>query len=273
LFAFVLFENIIKKASHDKCPACMHITETAWHILSCPSRSLWHAEMPRTLGESLTTNHTQPDIALILLQGIRGALSNHRFQMNPNNREPLFRALVNSQNKIGWHQLLKGHFSKQWTQIQDRHLLDDTDIDNEKQSGHRWLKLLTLHHIWTHLWKVWLNRNDDLHGRENDEKERKRIEQLRFSVLALCSERDLLLACGKPMFDMPIDERMNLKSGELSTWVRLVTATVKRAIADAEQHLRDTNHSITAFLAAARPDPLTTDELVNELRPVPRMRP
>jgi hypothetical protein len=66
---------------------------------------------------------------------------------------------------------------------------------------------------------------------------------------------------------------MKLKSGELCTWVRLVTATVKRAIADAEQCLRETNHSITAFLATARPDPLTTDELVNELRLVPRMRP
>jgi hypothetical protein len=223
--------------------------------------------MLRTLGESLITNHTQPDIALILLQGVRGALSNHRFQMNPNNREPLFRALVNSQNKIGWHQLLKGRFSKQWTQIQDQHLLDDIDIDNEKQSGDRWLKL-TLHHTWTHLWKVWINRNDDRHGGENDEK-----EQLRFRVLALYSKRDLLLTCDKPIFDMPIDERIKLKSGELSTWVRLVTATIKRAIADAEQHLRDTNHSITAFLAAAHPDPLTTDGLVNELRPVPRMRP
>jgi hypothetical protein len=66
---------------------------------------------------------------------------------------------------------------------------------------------------------------------------------------------------------------MKLKSGELTTWVKLVTATVKRAIADAEQCLRDTNHAITAFLAPARPDPLTTDELVNELRSVPRMRP
>jgi hypothetical protein len=69
------------------------------------------------------------------------------------------------------------------------------------------------------------------------------------------------------------NEPMKLKSGELSIWVRLVTATVKRTIADAKQQLRDTNQSITAFLAAARPDPLTTDELVNELRPVTRMRP
>jgi hypothetical protein len=36
----------IKKASHDKCPACMHITETAWHILSCPSRCSAHWANP-----------------------------------------------------------------------------------------------------------------------------------------------------------------------------------------------------------------------------------
>jgi hypothetical protein len=68
---------------------------------------------------------------------------------------------------------------------------------------------------------------------------------------------------------LPIDERMTLKSGELTTWVKLVTATIKRAIADAEQGLRDADHAITSFLAPARPDPLTTDELENELRPVP----
>ena len=92
----------IKRAAHDKCPACLHIAETDWHILSCPSRSLWRSELLRTLGDALVTNHTQLDLALILLQGIRGALANQHFQMDPNNREPLFRALVNSQNKIGW---------------------------------------------------------------------------------------------------------------------------------------------------------------------------
>jgi hypothetical protein len=63
--------------------------------------------------------------------------------------------------------------------------MDDPDIDPEKQYGDRWLKLI-LHHPWTLLWQVWLNHNDDLHGRDNDEKEPKRIETLRsFWVLAL----------------------------------------------------------------------------------------
>jgi hypothetical protein len=51
------------------------------------------------------------------------------------------------------------------------------------------------------------------------------------------------------------------------TWARLVTPTVKRALADAEQHLGDTNHTMSDFLAPARPEPLTTDELVNEPHP------
>jgi hypothetical protein len=118
-----------------------------------------------------------------------------------------------------------------------------------------------------------LLRNKDPHGHENDEKERKRIDKLCFQIHALHSKQPLLLGCDRPIFDLPIDESMKLKSGELTTWVKLVAATVKRAIADPEQCLRDTNHTITTFLTPARPDPLTTDELVNELRPVPRMPP
>jgi hypothetical protein len=53
------------------------------------------------------------------------------------------------------------------------------------------------------------------------------------------------------------------------------TPTVKRNVlaADADQHLRETNYDATSFLAHARPDPLTTNELVNELRPLSRLRP
>ena len=86
----------IKIAAYDKCPACIHLTETEWHILSCPTRSIWRNNLLRTLGETLATHNTQLDLALIMLQGIQGALANPHFQMNPKNREPIFRALVNS---------------------------------------------------------------------------------------------------------------------------------------------------------------------------------
>ncbi len=82
-----------------------------------------------------------------------------------------------------------------------------------------------------------------------------------------------MLVADRQMFELPILERMKLNSRELETWVRLVTPTVKRALSDAATNLRNTNHTIPSLLAPARPDPLTTNELVNELRPVSRLRP
>ena len=58
------------RAESDKCPVCLHIVETDWHILSCPGRSVWHEELLSTLGDPLLINHTQPDLSLILIQGI-----------------------------------------------------------------------------------------------------------------------------------------------------------------------------------------------------------
>jgi hypothetical protein len=55
--------------------------------------------------------------------------------MSPNNRKKAFHMLVNSQNKIGWQRLLKGRFSKQWTKVQGRHILEDRELDQENQSG------------------------------------------------------------------------------------------------------------------------------------------
>ena len=51
--------------------------------------------------------------------------------------------------------------------------------------------------------------------------------------------------------------------------------TAKRVLAaDADQHLRDNHYSTSpSILAHPRPDPLTTNELVNELRPLSRLRP
>ena len=52
-----------------------------------------------------------------------------------------------------------------------------------------------------------------------------------------------------------------------SILLQLVAPNVKRALADAAQYLRraNTKHTITSFLAPARPDPLTINELVNDL--------
>jgi hypothetical protein len=76
------------------------------------------------------------------------------------------------------------------------------------------------------------------------------LKKLRPRITAL----DLLLASDKQIFKLPIHDRMLLCNRKLETWVRLVVTptTVKRgALANAEQHLCDTNYTIPDFLAPA----------------------
>jgi hypothetical protein len=119
---------------------------------------------------------------------------------------------------------------------------------------------------------IWLIRNDDLHGRDRQQREKKRIKKLTPKVVALYAKADTLLAADKDIFEIPIQTCLTFPSGELSTWIKLVTPTVYRAIANANAFLHLTNNTITPHLVH-RPDPMTLDKHVNELRPVSRMPP
>jgi hypothetical protein len=222
----------IGEAETDKCPACQHTIETAWHILSCEKRHKWRQQLVKALTDLIEHINTQPDIALILIQGVRGALSNPEFQMNTEHRETRFRYLIEAQNQIGWQHLMKGRCSHHWIQIQQYHIQLDPDINEKKQSGDTWLKRV-LHSIWTSLWQGWLMRNDDLHGRDRPQREQKRMEKLKPKVTALYAQVGSLLAEDKVLFDVPIQTKLKLSSGELESWIKLVTPTVKRATKDA----------------------------------------
>jgi hypothetical protein len=72
--------------------------------------------------------------------------------------------------------------------------------------------------------RTWFFRveEDHLHGRKNDEKERKQLERPRPRIIALHAKQDSLLACNKPIFELPIHDRTQLHSWELEIF------TVKR---------------------------------------------
>jgi hypothetical protein len=173
-----------KRTETDQCPACLHLVETEWRILGCPARSVWRTNLLSTLTDVLHVNKTQPDLKMILLQGIRGALQNPQFQMPASQREPHFQFLVTAQSQMGWDNLLTGRFSHHWLQCQQHHIYIDPDIDTAKQSSERWLKCI-LHHIWTLLWQVWNTRNGDLHGRDRNARELKRKKKVPPRVTAL----------------------------------------------------------------------------------------
>jgi hypothetical protein len=145
--------------------------------------------------------------------------------LNNTNREPRFKYLIDAQNIIGWNQFIKGRFSHHWVQCQQVHIYLDPDTDSTKQSGEIWLKHI-LNCIWTSLWQVWLIQNDDLHGRDRQQWEKKRVEKLTPRIITLYAKAESLLVADREIFAIPINTRLTFPSGELSTWIKLVTPTV-----------------------------------------------
>jgi hypothetical protein len=72
----------IGEAKSDKCPACLHTIETHWHIINCKKRNAWRTTLIKDLKDTLQHIDTQPDLFLILVQGIRGALTDPTYQMS-----------------------------------------------------------------------------------------------------------------------------------------------------------------------------------------------
>jgi hypothetical protein len=86
----------IKQAESDLCPFCLATEKTAPHIFACSHRDLWHAEFIGSFRKVLDKLNTQPDLKMMLLQGISGAIHDPTFELSTTDREASFEILVSS---------------------------------------------------------------------------------------------------------------------------------------------------------------------------------
>jgi hypothetical protein len=244
----------IGQAESDLCPSCLETEETAPHIFACERRVQWQATFLDSLRTLLAKLYTQPDLQMILMVGIQGALQNDPlFDMPTNHREPSFELLVSSQNDIGWAHLLRGRFRHHWVQM------------------------------------AWKLRNADLHGIDAADQEAKRKAKLKPAIVALYKTADKLDYLDKRLFDLPLVDRLDQKSHEQTAWINVVTPTVRQAKAEAADKIHKTQRDIREFLirpaaqpAAPRPraeharpaaeQPRPPAEQAHARQPIPRLR-
>jgi hypothetical protein len=88
----------IEQAESDLRPSCLATVETAPRIFACPKRVPWQVVFLDSLCKLLAKPRTQPELQMILMVGIQGALQdNPLFGTPTRNREPsLFKPLVST---------------------------------------------------------------------------------------------------------------------------------------------------------------------------------
>ena len=161
--------------------------------------------------------------------------------------------------------------SKDWVKLQQAHIDCDAAISSKKLTGERWLHKV-LHHLWSHLYTAWKQRNADLHGLDTADQERKRKAKLKPAIVALYNTAASLDYLDKRLFTLPLSERLTLRSHEQEAWINVVTPTVRQAKAEAADHTQRMQHDIREFLLRpANIVPRAHAVQIDERRPVPRL--
>ena len=102
--------------------------------------------------------NTDPSLHDLLIRGIKRQLLGHL--------DPLIHGkclmTLQSQNDIGWNQLLKGRMSKEWEVNCNAHKRRTNNVNNEI-NGLQW-SVNIVHETWAWFLKEWLDRNKKIHG-------------------------------------------------------------------------------------------------------------
>jgi hypothetical protein len=150
------------------CPCCHKEQEDVLHFLRCDSNEARNSSLTNLLKDSKFPE-SHPRIRRTIHDGIQHWIHNLQDEFSPViNDYPLeiqqlILLAVQSQNRLGWDNVLRGFFSKRWTDLASRSLMvpDRTDL----QTGHARMRAI-IHSIHIYARDIWTSRNKALHSRE-----------------------------------------------------------------------------------------------------------
>jgi hypothetical protein len=112
--------------------------------------------------------------------------------------------------------MLKGRFSKSWSEFQDAHLGQDA---TKAKNGKTWMATAidTLFKEW---WKLWELRNSDRHGKDDAAKiQATKAQALRDLRLFYDTHMDKVQRRHRWLFAVPFEHRMTWTTSTILQWI------------------------------------------------------
>lgn len=227
----------------SKCPCCPYPEETFQHILRCPTRQAARTTLLSQLQATLSKLCTRPILKQILLDGITQWLEHST--LDPNNCPYPFQQLVRQQNKIGWIQLFRGRFSREWARHQQEHLTDTKQL-TKKRTGHLWtVNIITK--LWTEWYTIWETRNAVVHGHNASTQQTIRREQAIQEITLIYSKREHYLPANREHLFTTLEEHIRGSTSKLVNWLNTFRALFRWSIKRAQEYAAADSHPITNF--------------------------
>jgi hypothetical protein len=183
----------------QNCPSCDCVDETNAHVIICPaaSRAAWRQKLLTQMERTTSSTKSDPFLADILRDGLQRWFND--LPPIPLASYPYrYRALIASQNSIGWSHLFRARWSSQW-KLAHQDYAERISLTEENSDGARWVRTLgrQLIQAWLDLWKI---RNTERHGKDEAEQNEKRKTHLVSQLEELYSYKPAVLPTHRHMF-------------------------------------------------------------------------
>jgi hypothetical protein len=146
--------------------------------------------------------------------------------------------LFQQQTALGWDQILKGRFTKQWAQQQNRFA--------QTTNGHAKIAILTFN-IMTQVYNIWKIRCDVQHGTTQEDIKNKVLFQLSPHIHALYAAKAKLAVIDQRHLDIPLEQILALPLAQLEHWIERTTKLIKTGLRRAAIQQRLHTPSIQTF--------------------------
>ena len=182
-----------------ECPACLQPHEDNSHIITClhPSRSTW-----RTNTINKLVQYGDPQVDPFLVDILRDGLTRFHHQLEPINHHSYparYANLITNQNAIGWIQLYRARWTREWVHLQDDYKSRHRHDFATGLPGPSWVlgagRLLI--DQWLQLWKL---RNSQRHGRDQATHAQTRQQVATSELHELYSYRDRVCPADRSLF-------------------------------------------------------------------------
>jgi hypothetical protein len=178
--------------------------ETRDHFWKCNAASgvEWRPKCYRAMRDCLVKLDTAAPLQQLFLEKLRSQLYS---DITPVHVHPEVAHVAASQDEIGWGQLLKGRFTKQWGEFQNAYLGSKATTCN---NGTTWLTSI-IDAFLKQWWQLWESRNQDRHGKDKDaQNQATKAQAIRDLQIFYDTYQDKVLPEHQYLFTISIHERM-----------------------------------------------------------------
>ena len=149
--------------------------------------------------------------------------SNKKAQKNTNSKTNNYQKLIHAQNKIGWHQLLKGRITHDFVINHDTY----ANLNGHKMDGEQWSSKL-IQSLWNYVLSLWKHRNDTLHASNTSSPWHNK--NLQDQVKALYNQKPHIDPSDQHALNKPLHTVLKYTNKQMERWLTITRPRVKAAL-------------------------------------------